>query len=78
MKVEFTVEEAHRMFEAVMDELLGLKLDTKDKAAIRRWRAEEMTPGGLVMKALATKINEEVQHSHDRAEVSQIKKPDWI
>ena len=78
MKVEFTVEEAHRMFEAVMDDLLALKLSAKDKAAIRRWRAQEMTAGQLVMQNLARKINEEVQRSHDRAEVSQIKKPDWI
>ena len=78
MKVEFTVEEAHRMFEAVMDEIVALKLDTKDKAAIRRWRADEMTPGSLVMQALADKINEDIQRSHDRAEVSAIKKPDWI
>ena len=78
MKVQFTVEEAHQMFEAVMDDLLALKLDTKDKATIRRWRADDMTPGSLVMQALADKINEEVQRSHDRAEVSAIKKPDWV
>ena len=78
MKVEFTVEEAHRMFEAVMDDVLALNLSAKDKAAIRRWRAQEMTPGELVMQNLARKLNEEIQRSHDRAEVSQIKKPDWI
>ena len=79
MKVEFTIDETHRMFEAVIDEVVALKtLDTPDRAMIRRWRAEEMVPGSPLMKRLSDRINEEIQHSHDRSEVSAIKKPDWV
>jgi hypothetical protein len=77
MRVEFTVEECHRMFEAVMDELLETELDKADRATLRRWRSEHMTPGAALMRRLAEKMNAEIQQSHDRSEVSPIKKPDW-
>ena len=78
MKVDFTVEETHRMFEAVIDQLVALDMDKKDRATLRRWRSDEMSPGTPLMKRLAEKINSEVQQSHDRSEVSAIKKPDWV
>lgn len=77
MKVEFTVEEIHSMFQSVVDQIVALDLDKKDRAAIRRWSASEMTPGEAPMRRLSDKINEQVQHAHDRSEVSPIKKPDW-
>lgn len=77
MKVEFTVEEIHSMFQSVVDQIVALDLDKKDRAAIRRWAAGEMTPGEIPMRRLSDKINEHVQHAHDRSEVSPIKKPDW-
>ncbi len=77
MQVQFSVEEVHTMFQSVVDKIYTLDLDKKDRAAIRRWAADEMTPGGAAMRALADKVNEQVQHSHDRSEVSPIKKPDW-
>ena len=78
MRVEFTVDECHRMFESVVDELLALDLDKKDRAALRRWRSEEMSPGTPLMRALAEKLSAQIQQSHDRSEVSPIKKPDWV
>lgn len=78
MKVEFSVEECHRLFEAVIDDLVALDMDKKDRATLRRWRSAEMTPGSPLMQRLADKINTEVQQSHDRSEVSAIKKPDWV
>jgi len=77
MKVQFTVEEIHTMFQSVVDQVVALDLDKKDRAAIRRWAAEQMTPGEPPMRRLADKVNEHVQNAHDRSEVSQIKKPDW-
>ncbi|MEX1022368.1 MAG: hypothetical protein WD058_04385 [Dehalococcoidia bacterium] len=77
MRVEFTVEECHRLFEAVVDELVGIEMDRKDRATLRRWRSDDMTPGSPLMRRLAEKINAEVQQSHERSEVSPIKKPDW-
>ena len=78
MKVEFTVDECHRMYEAVMDQLLALDLDKHDKATLRRWRSDDMSPGSPLMQVLAEKMNTQIQQTHDRSEVSPIKKPDWV
>lgn len=77
MKVQFTVEEIHTMFQAIVDQVVALNLDKKDRASVRRWAAEQMTPGEPAMRRLADKVNEHVQNAHDRSEVSPIKKPDW-
>lgn len=77
MKVQFSVDEIRHMFDAVVDQIVELNLDKHDRAAIRRWRSESMTPGSAAMQLLAEKINSEIQRTHDRSEVSAIKKPDW-
>jgi len=77
MRVEFNVDECHRMFEAVIDQLVELDLDKKDRATLRRWSREQMNPGDPLMRRLAEKVTAELQQSHDRSEVSPIKKPDW-
>ncbi len=78
MRVEFTVDECHNMFEAVLDQLLELDLDKKDRATLRRWRSDGMSPGTPLMRTLADKLSVQIQQSHDRSEVSPIKKPDWV
>ena len=78
MKVEFNADEVHQMLEAVLEEMTALKLDKHDRAALRRWLAEDMTPGTLAVQRLAEKLNEELQQTHARSEVSAIKKPDWL
>ena len=78
MRVEFSVDECHTMFEAVIDELVALDLDKKDRATLRRWRSDEMAPGTPLLRALAEKLSAQIQQSHDRSEVSPIKKPDWV
>ena len=77
MKVELDNEEVHEMFSAIVDQLVDLKLDRSDRAAVRRWRADEMKPGSPAMAALTEKVNQALQRQHERAEVSPIKKPDW-
>ncbi|MDA0815748.1 MAG: hypothetical protein O2924_04165 [Chloroflexi bacterium] len=78
MRVEFNVDECHRMVEAVMDQLYELDLDKKDRANLRRWSTDEMGPGDPLMQRLEENISSQVQRNHDRSEVSQIKKPDWL
>lgn len=78
MKVEFSIEECHRLFEAVIDDLVSVDMSKTDRATLRRWRSEQMTPGSPLMQRLAQKMNAEIQQSHDRSEVSAIKKPDWV
>ena len=78
MKVEFTSDEVHSMVDAVVQDVLALKLDQRDRAAVRRWLADEMTPASEAVRVLTDRLNEELQRTHDNSEVSPIKKPDWI
>jgi YesN/AraC family two-component response regulator len=78
MKVEFTSDEIHTMLEAIIEEVAALKMDKHDRAAIRRWLADDMTPGSLPVQRLTEKLNDELQQTHARSEVSAIKKPDWL
>ena len=77
MKVEFTVDECHQMFEAVIENLSKENFSSEDNYSLANWRTNDMKPGSLLMNNLAEKINREVQGQHDRSEVSPIKKPDW-
>ena len=77
MKVEFTVDECHQMFEAVIENLAKENFSSEDNYSLENWRTNDTKPGSLLMNNLAEKINREVQGQHDRSEVSPIKKPDW-
>ena len=77
MKVEFTIDEVATMMDTVIDELTELNLNKSDRAKLRRWRADEMGGGSALMQLLAEKVNEELQRSHTRSEISDIRKPDW-
>ena len=78
MKVEFDVEEVWTMMNSVLDQLVALDMNTADRATLRRWRSDEMTPGSPATKLLAEKMNIEIQGTHERSELSPIKKPDWL
>jgi hypothetical protein len=77
MKVEFAVDEVQQLFDAVIDQLVALKLDKTDRATLRRWRSQSMTPTSPAMQLLAEKINSDIQRSHELSVASPIKKPDW-
>lgn len=77
MKVEFTIDEVSTMMDAVIDQLAELNLSKTDRAKLRRWRTDEMGGGSALMQLLADKVNEELQRTHARSEVSDIRKPDW-
>ena len=77
MKVELSVDEIQTLFDTVIDELVALKVDKTDRAALRRWRSGSMTASSPAMQLLAEKINIEIQRSHDLSVASPIKKPDW-
>ena len=78
MKVEFDGQEVWAMMNSVLDQLIELDMDSKDRAALRRWRSAEMTPGSPSTKLLVEKMNRDIQGAHDRSEPSPIKKPDWV
>jgi hypothetical protein len=81
MKVEFDNEEVWTMANTVLDAIIALpdvKGSRSDIATLRRWRSSEFTPGSDLGKILTEKVNSALQREHDRAEVSPIKKPDWL
>ena len=78
MKVEFATDEIHHMLEAVVNDVLALKLDRHDRAAVQRWLMDDMTPGSLLVQRLTDKLNGELQQTHAHSEASPIKKPDWL
>ncbi len=78
MKVEFSVEEVWQMMDSVVDQMVDLEMNRQDRAALRRWRSDEMVPGAPALGLLTEKVNEALADIHTSSEVSPIKKPDWV
>ena len=78
MKFQFEVEEARELLTAVVDGLLAdVKLDAKDRAALRRWHTETMRPGSPGMRDLAAKINDDISRALETRSRSALMKHDW-
>ena len=79
MKVELDSDETWALMSYVVDQLLQeTGLPDADRARIRRWRSEQMRPGGEPMKLLARKINEDLARALQTKQRSQIRRPDWV
>ena len=79
MNVEFNSDETWALMACVVDRLLTeTDLPDADRARIRRWRSEQMRPGGEPMKLLTRKINEDLARALQTKQRSQIRKPDWV
>ena len=78
MKVEFSIEEVWQMMDSVVDQFVELEIGRQDRAALRRWRSDEMAPGSPALALLTEKVNEALADVHASSEVSPIKKPDWV
>ena len=79
MKVDLDSDEIWALMSYVVDQLLQeTDLPDADRARIRRWRSEQMRPGGEPMKLLARKINEDLARALQTKQRSQIRKPDWV
>jgi hypothetical protein len=79
MKVELEVDEVWNLFSYVVkqvNETAGLSDD--DRAAITRWRSQEMKRGSEEIRVLAQKVNEDLAAALRRQEKSPIRKPDWV
>ena len=48
-----------------------------DRAAVRRWKSNEMRPGREEMDALHEKINADIERLWEVRRKSEIRKPDW-
>ena len=78
VKVELDVEEAWAVFSQVVNHMLDeVELNKSDKAAIRRWKSNEMRPGREEMDALHEKMNDDIERLWSVRRKSEIRKPDW-
>jgi len=79
MKVELDTEEAWNLLSHIIVRLVDeTDLADKDRAAIRRWKSDEMRATSQEMRVLTSKINEDLQKMMERKTKSQLRKPDWM
>lgn len=78
MKVELSSEEAWVLLSHVTRNLLDdAGLTDDDRAALRRWRSEDMRPNSETMAALTEKLNADLAKTHENKSRSRLRKPDW-
>ena len=79
MRVELDADEVWGLLSTVAKHVLDeAGLDDDDRAALRRWRSQQMRQSGEAMKALVVKVNEDLarlQRAHER---SSIQRHDWV
>ena len=78
VKVELDVEEAWAVMSRIVNQMLDeVELDKSDRAAIRRWKSNEVRPGREEMDAIHEKMNEDIERLWAVRRKSEIRKPDW-
>jgi ferric-dicitrate binding protein FerR (iron transport regulator) len=79
MRVQIDDEEAWAMLSTVMQQVLeDGDLSDEDRAALRRWRSEQMRPGRDASKALLERLNQDLERLMKGKERSRIQKHDWV
>jgi hypothetical protein len=79
MKIELDADEVWVLFSTVAREALdGTELADEDRAALRRWRSQQMRPGGESMRTLVQKVNEDLDRLGKVRERSALTKHDWV
>jgi len=79
MRVQIDDEEAWAMLSTVMQQVLeDGGLSDEDRAALRRWRSEQMRPGRDASKALLERLNQDLERLMKGKERSRIQKHDWV
>ncbi len=78
MRLELNPEEGRELLSLVVDRLAEeAGLSDQDRAAVRRWRSEQMKAGSDGMRELTEKINADLERALRRKEKSAVQKPDW-
>lgn len=78
MRLELDPEEGRVLLSLVVDRLAEeAGLSHEDRAAVRRWRSEQMKAGSDGMQELAAKINADLERALRSKEKSAVQKPDW-
>ena len=78
MRLELEQEESVQLLSLIVDRITQeAGLATKDRAAVKRWRSEQMKAGSDAMKELTDKINADLERALRSKEKSAIQKADW-
>jgi len=78
MRLELDPEEGRELLSLVVDRLAEeAGLSDQDRAAVRRWRSEQMKAGSDGMRELTEKINADLERALRSKEKSAVQKPDW-
>ncbi len=78
MKLELEQEESVELLSLIADRITQeAGLDTKDRAAVKRWRADKMRPGSDAMKELTDKINADLERALQTKAKSAVQRADW-
>ena len=79
MKIELDVDEARELLWVIAQRVAReADLSDADRAKVRRWFSEEMRVGGAAMRALADKLNADLERALRTKERSQLQKHDWV
>lgn len=79
MHVQIDDDEAWAMLSTVLQKVLDeASLSDDDRAALRRWRSEQMRPGREPSKALLDRLNTDLERVMKNKERSAIQKHDWV
>lgn len=78
MRVEFTDDEVNESLILLVNKIADeAGLSDKDRAMLKRWRADEMRLGSDEMDDMVRKANEDLKRGLEMRQRSQIRKPDW-
>jgi len=78
MKLELEPEEGRELLSLIIDRLTDEgDLSDADRAALKRWRSEQMKAGSDGMRELTAKINADLERALRSKEKSAVQKPDW-
>ncbi len=78
MKLELEQEESIELLSLIVDRITQKAgLATKDRATVKRWRADKMRPGSDAMKELTDKINADLERALQTKAKSAVPRPDW-
>lgn len=78
MKLELEQEESAQLLSLIVDRITQeAGLATKDRAAVKRWRSDQMKAGSDAMKELTDKINADLERALQTKAKSAVQRPDW-
>jgi hypothetical protein len=78
MKLELDPEEGRELLSLIVDRLANeAGLSERDRAAVKRWRSEQMKAGSDGMRELTDKINADLERALRSKEKSAVQKADW-